>query len=191
IAQGAIAAKLRSTHNTYFTLPVLFVMISHHYPMTYGARENWLVLIAICAAGVLLRTYFVARHKAHERDGHTSLLPAALGVLTLAGVAFALLPSARVPPLADAGSVADGSFVRVEAIVARRCAGCHSVQPTLAGFTAAPNGVLLDTPEHILARTEQMHQQLATRAMPVGNVTGITEEERAEMLAWIERGAPH
>jgi uncharacterized membrane protein len=81
--------------------------------------------------------------------------------------------------------------VRVEAIVARRCAGCHSVQPTLAGFTAAPNGVLLDTPEHILARTEQMHQQLATRAMPVGNVTGITEEERAEMLAWIERGAPH
>ena len=191
IAQGTIAAKLRSTHNTYFTLPVLFVMISHHYPMTYGARENWLVLIAICAAGVLLRTYFVARQKAHERDGHTSLLPAALGVLTLAGVAFALLPPARVPPLANAGWVAGGSFVRIEAIVARRCAGCHSVQPTLAGFTVAPNGVLLDTPEHILARTEQMHQQLATRAMPVGNVTGITEEERAEMLAWIERGAPH
>ena len=190
IAQGLIAAKLRSTHNTYFTLPVLFVMISHHYPMTYGARENWLVLIAICAAGALLRTYFVARQKAHERGGHTSLLPAALGVLTLAGVAFALLPPARVPPLANAG-LAEGSFVRIEAIVARRCVGCHSTQPTLAGFNVAPNGVLLDTPEHILARTEQMHQQLATRAMPVGNITGITEEERAEMLAWIERGAPH
>jgi uncharacterized membrane protein len=190
-SQGALAAKLRSTHNTYFTLPVLFVMISHHYPMTYGARQNWLVLVAICAAGVLLRAYFVARQKAHERDGHTSILPAALGVLTLAGVAFALLPAARVPPLANAGLVADGSFVRIEAIVVRRCAGCHSTQPTLAGFTVAPNGVLLDTPERILARTEQMHQQLATRAMPVGNVTGITEEERAEMLAWIERGAPH
>ena len=73
----------------------------------------------------------------------------------------------------------------------RRCAGCHSARPSLAGFTAAPNGVLLDTPERILARTEQMRQQLATRAMPVGNVTGLTEEERAEMLAWIERGAPH
>jgi len=190
-SQGAMAAKLRSTHNTYFTLPVLFVMISHHYPMTYGARENWLVLVAICAAGVLLRVYFVARQKAHERDGHTSVLPAALGVLALAGVAFALMPAARTTRPVDAGLVAAGGFVRIEAIVARRCVGCHSTQPTLAGFTTAPNGVLLDTPEHILAHTEQMHQQLATRAMPVGNITGITEEERAEMLAWIERGAPH
>jgi len=70
-AKHGIAGKLRSTHNTYFTLPVLFVMISHHYAMTYGARENWLVLIAICAAGVSVRLYFVARHKAHERNGRT------------------------------------------------------------------------------------------------------------------------
>jgi len=187
--RGAIAAKLRSTHNTYFTLPVLFVMISPHYPITYGARENWLVLIVICAAGVLLRVYFVARHMAHERQGHTSPLPAALGVLALAGVAFALMP--RSSGNGAGGLASAGSFVRIEAIVERRCAGCHSAQPTLAGFTAAPNGVLLDTPERILARTDQIRQQLATRAMPVGNVTGITEEERAEMLAWIQRGAPH
>src|SRR3984893_4636080 len=88
----AIAGKLRSTHNTYFTLPVLFVMISNHYAMTFGARDNWLVLIAICVAGVSLRLYFVARHRAHERNGRTSALPAALGLLTLAGVAFALMP---------------------------------------------------------------------------------------------------
>ena len=187
---GAIAAKLRSTHNTYFTLPVLFLMISHHYPMTYGARENWLVLIVICAAGVLLRVWFVARHKAHERSGHTSPLPAALGVLALAGVAFALMPPAH-GDRTDAGSAGTGSFARIEAIVALRCAGCHSAHPTLLGLTAAPNGVLLDTPERILARTEQIRQQLATRAMPVGNVTGISEQERAEMLAWIDRGAPH
>jgi uncharacterized membrane protein len=185
----ATAAKLRSTHNTYLTLPVLFVMISPHYPMTYGAHENWLVLIATCAAGALLRVYFVARHKAHERNGHTSVLPAALGVLTLAGVAFALMPHPRA--LTTAGLDSTANFVRIEAIVARRCAGCHSAQPTQPGFSAAPNGVLLDTPEHILARTEQMREQLATRAMPVGNITGITEEERAEMLAWIARGAPH
>jgi uncharacterized membrane protein len=184
----AIAAKLRSTHNTYFTLPVLFVMISPHYAMTYGARENWLVLIAISAAGVWLRLYFVARHKAHERNGHTSPLPAALGVLALAGVAFALMPRPRTTA---AGFTAAPSFARIEAIVARRCAGCHAAKPTQAGLVAAPNGVLLDTPERILARTEQMRQQLATRAMPVGNLTGITEEERAEMLAWIERGAAH
>jgi uncharacterized membrane protein len=159
--------------------------------MTYGARENWLVLVVICAAGVLLRVYFVARHKAHERNGRTSPLPAALGVLALAGVAFALMPARRVAPATDAGLAAAGSFMRIEAIVVRRCAGCHTARPTLAGFTAAPNGVLLDTPEGILARTEQMRQQLSTRAMPVGNVTGLTDEERAEMLAWIERGAPH
>jgi uncharacterized membrane protein len=186
----AIAAKLRSTHNTYFTLPVLFVMISHHYPMTYGARENWLVLIVICAAGVLLRVWFVARHKAHERNGHTSPLPAAVGVLALAGVAFALMPTPR-GTRTDAGLAASGSFARIKAIVALRCAGCHSAHPTLAGLTAAPNGVLLDTPERILVRTEQIRQQLVTRAMPVGNITGLSEEERAEMLAWIERGAPH
>ena len=187
---GAIAAKLRSTHNTYFTLPVLFVMISHHYPMTYGARENWLVLIVICAAGVLLRVWFVARHKAHERHGHTSPLPAALGLLALAGVALALMPVSR-GIRTDAEPAAAASFTRIEAIVALRCAGCHSAHPTLAGFSAAPNGVLLDTPERILARTEQIHQQLATRAMPVGNLTSLSEEERAEVLAWIERGAPH
>jgi uncharacterized membrane protein len=181
-----IAGKLRSTHNTYFTLPVLFVMISHHYAMTYGARVNWLVLIAICAAGASLRVYFVARHKAHERNGRTSLLPAAVGLLTLAGVAFALIPK----PQQTAAPV-NGTFARIQAIVAQRCTSCHSANPTQSGFTAAPNGLLLDTPERILAHTEQMRQQIATRAMPLGNITGITEEERTEMLTWIDRGAPH
>jgi uncharacterized membrane protein len=180
-----IAGKLRLTHNTYFTLPVLFVMISHHYAMTYGARENWLVLIAICAAGVSLRLYFVARHRAHERNGRTSLLPAALGLLTLAGVAVALMPQ---PNRWGGGA---GSFARIQAIVAQRCTSCHSVNPTQSGFAAAPNGLLLDTPERILAHTEQMRQQIATRAMPLGNITGITEEERTEMLSWIDHGAPH
>jgi uncharacterized membrane protein len=182
-----IAGKLRSTHNTYFTLPVLFVMISHHYAMTYGARENWLVLIAICAAGVSLRLYFVARHKAHEHNGRTSPLPAALGLLTLAGVAFALMPQ----PRSTTSLASNAGFARIQAIVAQRCTGCHSANPTQSGFTAAPNGLMLDTPERILAHTEQMRQQIATRAMPLGNITGITEEERTEMLTWIDRGAPH
>ena len=216
-----IAGKLRSTHNTYFTLPVLFVMISHHYAVTYGARENWVVLIAICAAGAALRVYFVARHKAPERNGHTSLLPAAVGLLTLAGVAIALMPprpstglSASAGPAANgptvsAGPAANGptvsagpitsatpessapEFTRIRAIDAQRCISCHSTTPTQPGFSVAPNGVRLDTPESILAHATQMRQQIETRAMPLGNITGITEEERAEMLAWIDRGAPH
>ena len=188
----ALAGKQRSTHNTFFTLPVLFAMISPHYAMTYGARENWLVLIAICAAGVCLRLYFVARHKAHERNGRTSPLPAAVGLLTLAGVVLALMPGPRAGAGdAAAGPAAAGDFVRIQSIVAQRCSSCHAARPTQPGFTAPPSGVLLDTPERILARTEQMRQQIVTRAMPLGNVTAITEEERAVMLAWIERGAPH
>ena len=188
----ALAGKQRSTHNTFFTLPVLFAMISPHYAMTYGARENWLVLIAICAAGVYLRLYFVARHKAHERNGRTSPLPAAVGLLTLAGVVLALMPGPRAGAGdAAAGPAAAGDFVRIQSIVAQRCSSCHAARPTQPGFTAPPSGVLLDTPERILARTEQMRQQIVTRAMPLGNVTAITEEERAVMLAWIERGAPH
>jgi uncharacterized membrane protein len=181
----AIAGKLRSTHNTYFTLPVLFVMISNHYAMTFGARDNWLVLIAICAAGVCIRLYFVARHKAHERSGRTSPLFAIAGALTLAGVAFALTPVRST----GGGTHPVNGFGHIQAIVARRCVPCHSENPTQPGFTAAPNGILLDTPEHMLPHTTQMLEQIRTRAMPIGNVTGLTEQERAELLAWIESGA--
>ncbi|MDB6091926.1 MAG: hypothetical protein JWN85_4710 [Gammaproteobacteria bacterium] len=186
----AIAGKLRSTHNTYFTLPVLFVMISNHYAMTFGARENWLVLIAVSAAGVSIRQYFVARHKAHERNGHTSSFPAVLGVLILACVAFALTPVRAPGTSAAAGSHAAG-FTRIQAIVAQRCQSCHAAAPTQPGFAAPPNGVLLDSPEHILAHTTQMRQQLAARTMPVGNLTGLTDNERTELLTWLENGAPH
>ena len=184
--QHGIAGKLRSTHNTYFTLPVLFVMISHHYPMTYGARANWLVLIVICAAGVALRQYFVARHKASQRNGHTSPVPIAMGLAALAGVAVALMPQQQ-----KLSTSAASGFIRIQAIVAQRCTTCHSSNPTQPGFTTAPSGLRLDTPENILTHTVQMRQQIATRAMPLGNITGITENERAEMLAWIDRGAPH
>jgi uncharacterized membrane protein len=259
-----IKGKLRSTHNTYFTLPVLFTMISNHYAVTYGANYNWLVLLAISAAGVLIRVYFVARHKAHEREGRTSLTPAIIGVALLALVAFALMPkrhhaiadgagdaasqlrsrasseagadiaagrprasqaeagatstnSAEVPasgnahlPMAGDASASTASraqstdnheaqrtplanlseFQRVQLIFKHRCVSCHSARPTQPGFIAAPSGVLLDTPERILVRLPQIHQQVFARTMPVGNLTGLTEEERAQMLAWIERGAP-
>jgi uncharacterized membrane protein len=185
--EAGIRGKLRSTHNTYFTLPVLFTMISHHYAMTYGAPYNWLVLIAISMAGVLIRVYFVSRHKAHERGGRTSPVPAVLGVIALAAVAFVLTP--RSDERRDAmASDSDGArqFARVQAIVDRRCVPCHAARPTQPGFVAPPGNVLLDSPEQIQIRAAQIRQQVATRAMPIGNLTGITEEERATMLAWAE-----
>ncbi|MDP8985482.1 MAG: urate hydroxylase PuuD, partial [Pseudomonadota bacterium] len=90
--QAGLRGKLRSVHNTYFTLPVLFTMISNHYPMTFGARYNWLVLIAMGAAGLSIRVYFVARHKRHERGGKTAPWPALLGLAVLAATAAALAP---------------------------------------------------------------------------------------------------
>jgi uncharacterized membrane protein len=181
--------KQRSVHNTYFTLPVLFAMISNHYAITYGAAHPALILIAMSVAGALIRAWFVARHRAHERGGRTSPVTLAIGLLLLAGVAFALAPHA--PSASTASAPASERFSKVQAILQQRCVTCHAPQPTFAGFTAAPKGVLLDTPEHILTHTAAMQTQLATRVMPVGNLTQMTDAERAEVLAWLSDGAPH
>ena len=140
IRQAALRGKQRSVHNTYFTLPVLFVMISNHYAMAYGARHNWLVLIAICAAGVSIRVYFVDRHKRRLRGGKTSPWPALLGVLALAATAAALAPRAApstIPPAATPAA----EFSAVQRIVVERCVPCHSASPTEPGFATAPQGL--------------------------------------------------
>jgi uncharacterized membrane protein len=198
-----LRGKQRSVHNTYFTLPVLFVMISNHYALTYGARYNWLVLIAICFAGACLRAWFVSRHRAAERGGQVPALPAVLGVLTLAGVVVALAPlsggghvGANAEATNSAGPAAAplaaaGELARVQKIVQVRCTPCHAARPTQAGFSAAPNGVLLESLDQLLAHLPQVRQQLSAHAMPLGNLTAMTEDERATVLMWIGHGAQH
>lgn len=179
-----LRGKQRSVHNTYFTLPVLFVMMSNHYAMTYGHPYNWVVLVAISFAGALIRVYFVARHK-----GKASLLPVAGGVLLLAAVAVAI-----APPLSDKRAAPDEKgvveFAQVQAIVKERCTGCHANTPTQPGFNAPPKGVMFDTPGQILAQAAQIHQQTMTRVMPLANLTHMTDDERATVAAWFQRGAP-
>jgi uncharacterized membrane protein len=188
-AAPGLRGKQRSVHNTYFTLPVLFVMISNHYAMTYGARYNWAVLIAVSFAGACIRAWFVARHKPAQGGGvYVRALPAVLGVLTLATVVLALAPS-RQAGLASAGIAApavDGA--RVQLIVEQRCVPCHAVSPTQPGFSAAPNGVILERIDQVLAHLPQVQQQLAMHTMPLGNLTGMTEDERATVLMWIGHG---
>jgi uncharacterized membrane protein len=184
--QAGLRGRLRSVHNTYFTLPVLFTMISNHYSITFGARRNWLVLLALCSSGVCIRTYFVSRHKRHERGGKTAPWPALLGVGLLAATAAALAPHA-VPTAA--GSSAP-SFESVRGIIEQRCAPCHAGTPTQPGFAAAPNGVLLDSPQAILAHAAVLGPQIESRSMPIGNLTGMTEDERARVLDWLRHGAP-
>ncbi len=186
-----LRGKQRSVHNTYFTLPVLFAMISNHYAMAYGAKHNAAVLIAMSIAGVGIRGWFVARHKAHERGGRTSPLPLVLGLLALAAVAIALAPRDSTPSTAMAGLSPHERFTRVETIMRQRCVPCHAAAPTFAGLAAPPKGVVLDTRESILAQVQPTLVQLTTRVMPLGNLTQMTEDERAEVIAWLSDGAPH
>ena len=174
-------AKTRSVHNTYFTLPVLFIMISAHYPMTYDNRYGWLVLAVIGLAGVLLRYFFVLSHK----NKIVPALPVAAAVL-LAAAAIAIAPHPRSLPTAGSSV----TFAQVRPVIAQRCAVCHSPVPVQPGFAAPPDGVLLDTPAHIRANASRIYlQAVQTRAMPLGNVTAMTQAERALVGAWIAGGA--
>ena len=171
-----IRGKQRSVHNTYFTLPVLFVMTSNHYAMTYSHPYNWAILIAITMAGALIRIYFVARHK-----GPASPATIIIAFLILAGVAAAIVPKV------SASSGVAVSFNEVRSVVHHRCTACHSSQPTHPAFPAAPGGVILDTDQQIMAEAQRIHQQtVVTRVMPIGNLTGISEDERTVIDNWYQ-----
>jgi len=172
--EPGIRAKQRSVHNTYFTLPVLFVMTSNHYAMTYSHEYNWAILIAISLAGALIRVYYVARHK-----GNASILPIVIAVILLAAVAVVIAPKTS-PASADAVAFAD-----VRDVVHARCTNCHSDSPTHPAFPAAPAGVVLETDAQITAEALRIHQQtVVMRVMPIGNLTGMSDEERALIDRW-------
>lgn len=178
-ADGA-RGKQRSVHNTFLTLPVLFVMISNHYAATYSSRWNWLILIGITVAGALIRVYFVSRHK-----GNASPLPAIGGVLALAVTAFltyGMKPTAG--PTETQGAI---DTEAVTAIVMARCTPCHASAPSWPGFTSAPAGLVLENADEVLRNAEAIHEQTVTlRAMPIGNLTEITDAERADIAAWYQ-----
>lgn len=169
-----VRAKLRSVHNTYFTLPVLFVMTSNHYAMTYSHEYNWVVLIGISVAGALIRIYFVARHK-----GRASPVAVVFAVLLLASMA------ALIAPRSQQSDAVTATLSEVRAVVNARCVSCHSSAPTHPAFPAAPLGVMFDTDEQILAEAERIHlQTVVTRVMPIGNLTAMTDQERQIIDQW-------
>ncbi|MGI9203466.1 MAG: urate hydroxylase PuuD [Woeseiaceae bacterium] len=172
--EDGIRAKQRSVHNTYFTLPVLFVMTSNHYAMTYSHEYNWLILIAITLVGALIRVYFVARHK-----GKASPVPIIIAAIMILALAAALAPSSR------ATAVEKVSLATVRPVLETRCTICHSAAPTHPAFPAAPGGVMLDTDEQINAEASRIHQQtVVLQAMPIGNLTQMSDAERALVDAW-------
>ena len=180
VERGA-EAKRRSVHNNYLTLPVVLTMISNHFPFLYGHEHAWLVLLALMLIGAWTRHFFNLR-----RRGRTVwAIPVTAAAATLA-VAIAIEPEeggrAGAEPVAAS---------EAQAIVERRCTTCHSANPTSEQFTSAPGGVVLDTTEQIVARADAIRAQAVdSRAMPLGNATGMTDEERDRLGAWIAAGAP-
>jgi uncharacterized membrane protein len=173
--------KMRSVHNTYFTLPVLFIMISNHFPMTYGSPYGWLVLAVLALAAVCVRQFYLFTHK-HRYVPALLATAAAL----IVGTAVVLAPHTA----AVAGASPAAGYAEIAPIVAQRCAVCHAAHPTFAGYTSAPAGVMLDTPARIVANAARIKSMAVdSHAMPIGNLTNITDAERAALGSWIAAGA--
>ncbi|CAN7328941.1 urate hydroxylase PuuD [Trinickia sp. LjRoot230] len=174
--------KQRSVHNTYFTLPVVFAMLSNHYAMTYTHRYNWAVLAVIMLAGALIRQFFVMRHRGQV----LWYLPAAGVALLLAALAWTM-----PRPIAPQAQAANAPVIRIADItpvLKARCVACHSAQPSL--MNSAPAGVMFDTPDEIAQNAQRIYQQaVQLKAMPLGNVTHMTDDERMQLAAWFQGGA--
>ncbi|ANO52384.1 urate hydroxylase PuuD [Woeseia oceani] len=179
--EDGLRAKQRSVHNTYFTLPVLFVMTSNHFAMTFSHKYNWLILIALSLAGALIRVWFVARHK-----GRATPLP-----LVVAG-ALLLAVAVAIAPRSSEAVARDVTLAELRPVIEERCTVCHAARPTHPAFPAAPAGVLLETDEQIIAERERIYQQtVVTRVMPIGNLTGMSDDERSQVDAWYRSAADH
>ncbi len=173
--------KQRSVHNTYFTLPVIFAMLSNHYSFLYTHENNWVILMVMMLAGALIRQFFVQRHGYHLGRAKNPLPFAVAGVVLLLGVIVWMRPA---PSTADASvNSAPVRFAEVNAIFVQRCHSCHGEQVQM-------KNVRLDTSEGIKQHALGIYQQVVvTRQMPMNNATGITEAERATIKRWYEAGA--
>lgn len=175
-------AGARSLHNNYLTLPVLFCMISNHYPATFGSDASWLILIGLFVVGILVRHYFNIRGK----QGNLN----ALWMLVLAFFLFMALALAASYPqiklaLGDAALVSYPEHVRP--VIERHCISCHAAQPTSTMFSVAPKGVLLETEAQLRQQAARVAVQVSSKAMPLGNLTQMTDEERQRVLQWIKQ----
>jgi len=176
-------SKLRSTHNNYLTLPVLFMMISNHYPIVFAHQWNWLVVALVLALGAVIRDFFNARNGGKTGVATSWQWPVAAALLA------ALIGLTSWKP---GGEIAvEDQVLTPEAysIVVTRCIACHSARPTDRDFKEAPGGITFDSPEQLKTHAAKvLAQAVLTNTMPLGNKTGITAVERARLGAWIKTG---
>ena len=180
-ARLAFNAKQRSVHNNYMTLPVIFIMISSHYPSTFGHDFGWAVLIVVFIAGALVRHWFNLRNAG---QGRIWPIPAAVAIMLV--LVYATLPGGTMTD-EDADPV---TFAEAYDIVAKRCVSCHAAKPADENFDKPPKNVVFDTAEQIRNQAPKIRAvAVLTRTMPVGNETKMTDEERRVLGRWIAEGA--
>jgi uncharacterized membrane protein len=176
-------AKQRSVHNSYMTFPLLFIMLSSHFPATYASSVNWLVLLLLFVAGASVRHAMIGR----GASSRWALVPAALA---LAGAMFFSTPKGAAARTPAAATDSVPPFHAVRAVIAQRCQPCHSQYQSDRSLGPAPGGVTFDTPESIARLAERIRvRAVETKTMPLANKTGMTEEERALLARWIAAGA--
>ncbi|WP_309680043.1 urate hydroxylase PuuD [Polaromonas sp.] len=178
--------KQRSVHNTYFTLPVLFAMLSNHYSFTWSHPQNWLVLILMMLAGAAIRQFFVLRHGYKLGRNRHPLAYALVGVTVIVGAIYGLKPIATESIAATArpsGATAKNDYQTVQKVLEQRCYLCHGEQVQM-------KNVRLDSPALVKQHAQSVYQQVVvTKIMPMNNATGITEAERQQIKQWFEAGA--
>ena len=174
--------KQRSVHNTYFTLPVLFAMLSNHYSFTYTHKYNWVVLLLIMLGGAAIRQFFVVRHRFKLGNAGNPLPYAMVGIAVL-GLTIVWMKPEPVAAPAPGAAVQQVSFGEVQKVLEQRCYMCH-------GAAVQMKNVRLDTPDQVALHAQAVYQQaVVTKIMPMNNATGITEDERSLIGKWFLAGA--
>ncbi len=177
--------KTRSIHNNYLTLPVIFLMISGHYPLLFATRFNWLIVAIVLAIGPVIRHFFNSRHEGKGSPWWTWGVTAAgmIAVAWLSGAGPRETTTGALPPTPKFSAVAN--------IVISRCSMCHASEPVWAGIGAAPKGVMLDDAARIHQHAQLIDiNAVRSHAMPPGNITEMTPDERRTLAAWLAAGAP-
>ncbi len=185
--------KQRSVHNTYFTLPVLFAMLSNHYSFTWSHPQNWLVLIVMMSAGAAVRQFFVLRHGYKLGRNRHPIAYALVGVAVIIGAIVWMKPAPQPAAVSamDSGAArariqsitGQNDYQKVSKIIENRCYQCHGAQLQM-------KNVRLDSPALLKQHAQSVYQQVVvTKIMPMNNATGITDDERAQIKQWFEAGA--
>ncbi|WP_173934911.1 urate hydroxylase PuuD [Chelativorans sp. Marseille-P2723] len=181
-------AKQRSLHNNYLTLPVIFLMLSNHYPLAFGTQFNWVIASLVFLIGMLIRHYFNTVHARQGNPHWTWAVSAILFVVIMwLSTAPQVLTGERRASAAEERFVASAHFPAVRNTVLGRCAMCHAAEPGFEGIGTAPKGVELETDADIAAHAREIYLQAGlSHAMPPGNLTAMTEDERRLLVTWFK-----